>query len=106
MTGINLLDEWVTIENKNHYDVDISGWRISDDKESNSYIFPEGRIIRSEKMITIYTEPGSNNNNELYWGINKDIWNDYGDTALLYDKDGKLRDSMTVQNQNGISEFK
>jgi len=40
--------------------------------------------------VTVYTKKGTNSATELYWGSSGPIWNNEGDTAYLFDNNGKL----------------
>ena len=44
-------------------------------------------------IVKIHTGSGNNTKNDLYWNNDYPIWNNNGDTAFLYDKDGYLIDT-------------
>jgi deoxyribonuclease-1-like protein len=94
ITGLNLNDEWVTITNTGESDVDITNWRITNSGSSYSYVFPDA-ILESGETVTLYSKTGSNTEKSYYWNSGENIWNNYSDTAGLYDEDGNLIDNYT-----------
>ncbi|MFW6002273.1 MAG: lamin tail domain-containing protein [archaeon] len=47
--------------------------------------------------VTLYTNEGTDTEDELYWGCVRAIWNNDGDTAYLYDLTGEIVDSHQVE---------
>jgi len=47
--------------------------------------------------VTLYTGKGKNTATKLYWGRVAHVWNNEGDTAYLYNAQGKLVSSKTVK---------
>jgi len=47
--------------------------------------------------VTLHTGDGTNSATDLYWGSKRPIWNNDGDTASLYDHNGRLVDSLERQ---------
>jgi len=86
----NLNGEYVVIENKGSKDVDLTGW-ILKDESNHRYIFPSF-ILKAGSTVTVHTGSGTNTETELYWGSGSPLWNNDGDTAYLYNKDGELID--------------
>jgi len=89
----NLNDEYVTINNKCGYQIDMSDWTIKDETSSHIYYFPEFSIDK-ENSFTLYTGKATDTNSKLYWGREEGdyaaIWNNNGDTLFLRDTQGNL----------------
>lgn len=46
--------EWIEIFNKNNFEVNLSGWQITDAVgRTNTYIFPEGTLIKPYKFLVL-----------------------------------------------------
>jgi len=89
VSDLNLKDEWVQVSNKGSSPVSLNGWKIEDDGSKHTYTFPS-YTLDSSSTVTVYTGEGINSATELYWGLGSPIWNNDGDTAYLYDANGKL----------------
>ncbi|WP_424353537.1 lamin tail domain-containing protein [Methanosarcina mazei] len=89
VSSLNLQDEWVKISNTGSSSVSLSGWKIKDDGSKHTYTFPS-YTLSPGVTVTVYTEKGTNSATELYWQLGSPIWNNDGDTAYLYDDNGKL----------------
>jgi hypothetical protein len=78
--------EWIEIFNQNIFEVDLSGWKISDTVGTvKNYIFPEKTKILPEGFLVLY-RPTT--------GI---ILNNEGDGLNLFSPDGKLEDSLVYE---------
>lgn len=79
-------DEYVEISNFSGKPVNMTGWKLKD-KESHSFTFPN-YVLDAGKTIRVYT-----NENHPEWGgfsfKSAAIWNNGGDTAILYNSEGK-----------------
>jgi len=71
----------------------MTGWKITDNSTKYKYHFSEF-TLSPRITVTLYTCSGSDTDTELYWGYNRSVWNNGGDTAWLYDADGNLEDRM------------
>lgn len=89
VSDLNLKDERVKISNKGSSPVSLNGWKVEDEGSKHTYTFPS-YTLDSGSTVTVYTEKGTNTASELYWGSGSPIWNNDGDTAYLYDNNGKL----------------
>ena len=86
----NLNDEYVVIWNRGSSPVDMTGWKLKD-RAGHTFTFPSF-VLGPNKKVTIYTGSGTNTSTKLYWGRNRAVWNNDGDTAYLYDSNGNLID--------------
>jgi len=89
VSDLNLKDDWVKVTNKDSSPVSLGGWKIKDEESKHTYIFPS-YTLDSGATVTVYTGKGTNSATDLYWGSGSPIWNNDGDTAYLYDNNGKL----------------
>jgi hypothetical protein len=89
VSDLNLKDEWVKVTNKGSSSVPLTGWKINDEGSKHTYTFPS-YTLNSGSTLTVFTAKGTNTATELYWGSDDPIWNNDGDTAYLYDNNGKL----------------
>ena len=97
----NLNDEYVKLNNRCNYQIDMTNWTIKD-SASHLYYFPQF-IIGSSESFTLYTGIGTNTNFILYWGrmegYDTAIWNNQvGDTLILKDSHGNF---VLIQSYEG-----
>ncbi len=79
-------DEFVEFKNVGRTPLDLTGWSISDEA-NQSYLVPRF-TLPPEKSFTLYTGPGKNSDQALYWGRRKTVWNKGGDTVIVKDASG------------------
>lgn len=89
ISDLNLGDEWVKISNNGDSPVSLEAWKIEDEASKHSYTFPS-YTLDSESEVAVYSAKGTDSANELYMQLDYPIWNNDGDTAYLYDNNGKL----------------
>lgn len=87
----NLNDEYVVLVNAGETAVELTGWRLSDEKD-HVYLFPSGFTLAPGATVTVHTGRGTDNQTDLYWGSDAPVWNNDGDTAFLEDASGGLVD--------------
>jgi hypothetical protein len=87
--------EYVQITNKGTTSVNLKGWKIKDQDAKHTYAFPS-YTLKSKSTVTLRSGTGKNSGSTLYWNKNIFIWNNEGDTAYLYNAQGKL-----VSSKNG-----
>jgi LysM repeat protein len=73
--------------------VDLEGWTLSNGRD-DEFVFPPFRLF-SGGRVAIHTGVGENTPIDLYWGLNEPVWQ-VGDTAALFDPDGKLHDEFEI----------
>ena len=76
-------EELVTIEKS--CNISLQDWKIKE----------EGRKIYTikqdfERKINIHTMSGDNNETDLFWNSNQNIWNNDRDTLYVFDKEGDI----------------
>ncbi len=82
----NANDEYVVFKNVGHIRLDLTGWSVSDEA-NQSYLVPRF-TIGPGKSFTLYTGPGKNSDQALYWGRRKTVWNKGGDTVIVKEAAG------------------
>lgn len=80
-------DEYVEIKNDGQSPVDLSGWAIRDQNDTNqAFTFPQDTQLKAGATLQVYTKPG----NTYSFNSKRPIWNDKGDALELLDADGKV----------------
>lgn len=82
--GVN--DESIALFNHGPMIVDISGWRINADNEKQDVVFPQGMLMKPDTGVRIDTV----NQGEVSFNRRRSVWNNKGDQALLFDRQGTL----------------
>ena len=85
----NLNDEYIVFENTGESALDMSGWTVSDEAD-HTYTVPQGFTLDPGAQVTLYTGSGENSESELYWGSERAVWNNNGDTIYVHNNDGSL----------------
>jgi len=88
--------EYVKITNKGTTAVSMKGWKITDKGAIHTYKFPSSYTLKAKTTVILYTGKGTNTATKLFWGKGVYVWNNEGDTAYLYNAQGKL-----VSTRNG-----
>ncbi len=83
--------EWVEIKNTGSTAVNLKGF-VLEDESQHKFIFPDF-VLNPGKTVRVYSGSGTSTSESLYWGSKSAIWNNDGDTACLYDSNGKLIDT-------------
>jgi len=99
ISDLNLKGEWVKITNKGMTAVNMKGWKITDKGGNHEYAFPSYNL-KSNSTVTLYTGRGKNNSTELFWGMLRNVWNDAGDTAYLYNTQGQTVSTFFKDNHS------
>lgn len=85
----HLNEEYVSLENVGHDAVDLGGWRIEDDA-GHVFEFPLDFSLEPGASVTVRSGSGEDGESELYWGSERAIWDNTGDSVFLYDDAGSL----------------
>lgn len=81
--------EYVKITNSGKTSVNLKGWKIKDKGAKHTYTF-SSYTLKSKATVTLRSGKGRNSGSTLYWNKYSFIWNNNGDTAYLYNAQGKL----------------
>ena len=83
----NIAEEMVIITNRGQ-SVNLEGWTLSD-RHDNVYTFPGILLWSNNASVRVHTGLGENTANDLYWKLNKAIW-EPGDKATLADRNEEI----------------
>ncbi|ART76133.1 hypothetical protein B4U37_08820 [Sutcliffiella horikoshii] len=92
ITGLDVKEEMVTLENKSAETVDMSYWKLVSKKGYQTFDFPENYKLQPGE--TIYIASGAHKQHfkkYIHW-LSDHLWNNNGDKAQLYDDQGDLVD--------------
>jgi len=84
---IEKFEEYLVLRNRCEFECNLTGWSIKDEGR-NMYFFPEF-TLPSKGEITLSSESGEDNLNELFMGLGE-VWTESGDSLFLRDNEGKL----------------
>lgn len=87
IVGSGTIAEEVVIITNRGQPVNLEGWTLSD-RHDNVYTFPGILLWSNNASVRVHTGPGENTATDLYWKLNKAVW-EPGDKATLADKSGK-----------------
>jgi competence protein ComEC len=85
----NLNDEYIVLANTRSTALDLTGWSI-EDAAGHEYTFPDGFTLDPSASVTLYSGSGTDTADELYWGSERAIWNNGGDTIIITDEEGAV----------------
>ena len=89
----NLNGEYVVITNNGNVAINMQNWSIKDEA-THIYKFGDA-VLNPHESVKLYTGNGDNTLTELYWNSKEPVWNNDGDTAFLFDKEGNLISSIS-----------
>lgn len=95
--GDSLNEETVTISSL--ADVSLDGWVLRDGSSSHRYRFPDGFSLSAGTEVTVHTGCGIDSPGDLYWCSNGPVWDNEGDTAIIYDESGALVTAFTYSHE-------
>ena len=72
--------EFIELVNTGPAIIDLSGWRINAGADTQNFIFPAETLIHPGKTVRVFTH----HEGEFNFATEQQIWNNKGDTALLY----------------------
>jgi phosphatidylserine/phosphatidylglycerophosphate/cardiolipin synthase-like enzyme len=82
------LSEYVQIHNTSGATLDMTGWTLRD-ASNNTYSFPSFTLA-ADASVKVWTNSGTGDSANLYWGRSSAVWNNTGDTAFLRNAQGAL----------------
>ncbi len=83
----NLNDEYVVFENPESSGIDLTGYAV-EDAAGNRYEFPSGFTLDAASTVTLRSGTGTDTDTDLYWGGGSPVWNNSGDTVIVFDDTG------------------
>jgi competence protein ComEC len=81
--------EYAILSNQGSQPLDISLWTLCD-LARHCFTFPEASTIGGGSQVVVFTGRGLNDGVRFYMGSRSAVWNNRGDTATLFDRDGQL----------------
>jgi hypothetical protein len=92
-TGTNLNTEYIVFKNVTRHTINIHGWRIvsSPATDNQSYTFRK-TYVTPGRTVTLFTGSGTSSRGKRYWKANGPRWNNDGDTAVLHNGSGTVKD--------------
>ena len=86
----HLEEEYVTFRNDGMEPLDISGWTV-ENEAGTTFHFPKETVLAPGKRVTLHSGESGEHEMDLYWGANRPVWRNTGDTVFVRDADGVLR---------------
>ncbi|WP_254546964.1 lamin tail domain-containing protein [Halomarina pelagica] len=86
----HLEGEYITFKNDGTTRLDVSDWSV-EDEAGNAFRFPEGSELEPGERVTLHSGSGRDTGSDLYWGSDRPVWRNAGDTVLVRDADGVVR---------------
>ena len=84
-------EEWVEIRNVGILTANLTNWTLRDNTTVSTHIFTFPSFTLSPgSWVRVHKGTQQNNQTDLYWGNNLNIWNNDGDVAYLSDALGNL----------------
>lgn len=80
--------EYVTFKNEGTTALDVSGWTVANEA-GDTFEFPEETVVEPGERVTLHS--GSQSKMDFYWGSNRPMWRNTGDTVLVRDAEGVTR---------------
>lgn len=99
-TSLDLEADKVLVVNTSGSTVDLQGYKLVSEVGNQVYTFPAGVSLVPNSGITVWSGPKAPSKykwpTDLIWS-SRYMWNNEGDTALLYDADGNLISKITTE---------
>ncbi|MCO5177316.1 MAG: 30S ribosomal protein S6 [Thermomicrobiales bacterium] len=89
--------EWVVVSNGSDSEVQLEGWKLADNGEKHTYVFP-AFALAAGGSVRVNMAAGDDSAEDLYVGNRRHWWNNDGDCAYLYDAAGTLVDTHCYGN--------
>ena len=86
--GPDVLGEFVVIENQTAAAITLTSWTLKD-QANHKFTFPSF-VLQGADTVKVWTKPGTNDANNLFWGRQAAVWNNQGDTGTLSDANGNV----------------
>jgi competence protein ComEC len=89
----DLGSERVVLSRTGTGDLPMAGWQILEES-GTVYVFPQLNLYEGG-AVTLYTRAGQSTVVELFWGLDKPLW-ESGETVILLDNTGAVRATYRV----------
>jgi len=101
-SNTSLNREYVVIENTGNHVIRLTGWTLRD-SDHNVYGFAGFRLKAGDKVF-IHTGKGDDTRRNLYWGLDKYVWDNNRDTAVLKNRAGDVVDRCSYSGGGRLVE--
>jgi large subunit ribosomal protein L20 len=85
--GKDVDGEYVRLVNNLDEAVELTNWTLQDSESKHIYNFPTFTLAAGAE-VQLWTKAGEDDDANLYWNSRGAIWNNDGDTAILFNADG------------------
>eukprot|EP01126_Amoeba_proteus_P012521 TRINITY_DN1515_c0_g1_i2.p1 TRINITY_DN1515_c0_g1~~TRINITY_DN1515_c0_g1_i2.p1 ORF type:complete len:107 (-),score=15.50 TRINITY_DN1515_c0_g1_i2:53-373(-) len=96
---LDLIGDFVTILNQGSQAEDLGGWTLKSVRGSQLFRFPDDFQLLPGYTVTVWSGSNADKKNHpptsLFW-TKKFVWNNNGDSAVLYNREGDLVDSFNA----------
>jgi competence protein ComEC len=94
ITALDLGKEIAFVKNIGTTDITMTDWKLVSVNGNQTYKFPDGFVLKAGQTVLVTSGPNAVEKlpSKLLW-TEKNIWNNSGDSAKLYDPFGKLIDA-------------
>jgi len=96
--GADVAGEYLLLANRSGRSLEMTNWRLRD-RAGHQFVFPRF-FLAAEARLRIWTKHGENGANDLFWGSDNAIWNNAGDSAVLYDSQDHLISTYTYTGKS------
>jgi LysM repeat protein len=73
-------------------EISLAGWKL-EDQNGNAFTFPQLQLYKG--AINVWTQNGTPNAKDLYWGLQSPVWQS-GETVTLRDDKGKVQATYKI----------
>jgi hypothetical protein len=84
----NLNEEYVAFENDGDERLDLTGYTVEDER-GTTFDVPDGFVLGANQSVRLHTGSGEQSESHLYWGRDRPVWNNAGDTIVVHDDAGR-----------------
>jgi micrococcal nuclease len=97
----SLARETVTFANAGDVPLDLTGWTVSDDA-GREYRFPNGFTLAPGERVTLHTGSGTDSAGDLFWGLDRAVWNNDGDTITVRNAGGEVVVRRSYRSRSAV----
>ncbi|MGE5395242.1 MAG: CotH kinase family protein [Candidatus Saccharibacteria bacterium] len=94
--------DWIELYNKGSFDIDISGWKVTDSDANHQYIFAANTVLKANEYLVLSDDPGLLNNT---FSVQKNLYGPFNfglsttsDAVKLFSREGQLIDEVNYGN--------
>lgn len=93
--------EFVDVRNIGDVPKDLSGWILHDYGKKNVFTFPKGFTLGAGKTLRIWSDGGEGGPYRYITWTTSTVWNNDGDRAVLWRRDGTMIDKRNCDDAGG-----